>query len=174
MSLAIAWEEVVSLMIENRYCDKPITSNSSFIVAQLLALDLSLNVEIKLKSMPRRKRRSSAHVRVSYEGVDVRNRTFSDISARPNELEKSYSAGANHKNKERPTISRRHSFTSEQRAKPTESDDILSSRFVHELLSGIDFAGEKDVKVLRPPVAVYTFGKILFQAIWSGINVNAL
>ena len=114
-------------------------------MAQLLALDISVNIELKIKGSPPKKQRSSKHTRGVSEGSSLR------ALSKSAELGKSQSLDANQKAiPQTPGHARRHSATA--------SDESVG--FVHEMLSGLSFDREKRTsKSLRPPIAVYTFGQ---------------
>lgn len=121
-------------------------------LAQLMALDISCNVEVKIEPCLAR-----GHIRRESDGGERVKRAVSydlplNVSERSN----------NFKDFEKKTIPRRHSFTSESR--PTVSQTGITDEsvdFVHEMLSGIGFASREEKSMsLRPPIAVYTFGQV--------------
>lgn len=106
-------------------------------LGQLLALDISCNIEIRIGGEP------ILHKPKHVRGVSTPS------------IKKTFSADASSPN--RPVVVRRNSFPSRRKVVNSETGDV---DFVHGMLSGIRFAGAKiKPRSIRPPVAVYTFGQ---------------
>eukprot|EP00557_Chaetoceros_sp_GSL56_P006505 CAMPEP_0176504310 /NCGR_PEP_ID=MMETSP0200_2-20121128/15861_1 /TAXON_ID=947934 /ORGANISM="Chaetoceros sp., Strain GSL56" /LENGTH=1635 /DNA_ID=CAMNT_0017903725 /DNA_START=200 /DNA_END=5107 /DNA_ORIENTATION=- len=123
-------------------------------LAQLIALDIACNVEIKIE-FPSVCLTRGLDRRES-DGVDRGKRTVScdlplNSSERINDLN----------DVERRPLLRRHSFTAQSKSAFNQIEISHNSvGFVHQMLSGTGFAsGDEKSISLRPPVAVYTFGQ---------------
>jgi len=130
-------------------------------LAQLLALDISCNIEIKMHGSS--KHRRTEHIRGQSDAAVIIKNTFSATDAASISVQKRSrtTSDQRHSANERKS-SRRNSFPSPRKnGSPVtirRAED--SAEFVLGMLSGIGFAGGKDnSRSLRPPVAVYTFGQ---------------
>jgi len=144
----------------------PLTSPLSAL-GQLLALDISCNIEIivgRPTDIPH-----PTHSRGKSDGAGLRfQRACSEDGAFSFNQSLGKSADGAERIKvsveeEQPLLRRRHSFTSQRSvaSSVTVQRAEESVQFIHELLSGVKFAGDRDrSKSLRPPIAVYTFGQV--------------
>uniref|UniRef100_A0A7S3PV14 Fungal lipase-type domain-containing protein n=1 Tax=Chaetoceros debilis TaxID=122233 RepID=A0A7S3PV14_9STRA len=106
-------------------------------LGQLLALDISCNIEIRIGGEP-----------VLQKPKHVRGLSTPFIK-------KTFSADASSPMK--PVLVRRNSFPSRSKTTNSDTGDV---DFIHGMLSGICFAGAKiKPRSIRPPIAVYTFGQ---------------
>jgi Lipase (class 3). len=126
-------------------------------LAQLMALDIACNVEVKIEFSSLCPHRG--HVRRESDGCDRVKRTVSydlplnssERSTKDIDIE--------------PQLRRRHSFTMQSTSTLNHNGITDESvDFVHEMLSGVGFASENEKSIsLRPPIAVYTFGQVCFN-----------
>lgn len=116
-------------------------------VAQLLALDISCNVELKLGNLHSKLHRPSGlHTRGVSDGTGL-----VESHSKSSTLKASLAGPF----PPRPVLpARRHSLTSDETRLSVHSSD-----FIHGILSGTDFVGDENSIYLRPPIAVYTFGE---------------
>ena len=126
-------------------------------MAQLLSLDISCNVEIKLGTSSKLDGSARPHDN-SAPDVDINYSADSD-----NPLSTF---------RQKAFVSRRHSLASSHGGYGSIKRDDNSSNFIHGILTGINFAGEEQGNFMsvRPPIAVYTFGKKVF----CNINLTLL
>lgn len=134
-------------------------------LAQLLALDISCNVEIIVGRAP--KLLHPSHSRGVSDGAGLKiQKALSDVSPSKNSEEMETALREESPLIHKPLLHRRHSFTSQRSVASTITVRRAeeSVQFVHEMLSGIGFAGDQNrSKSLRPPIAVYTFGQVRKQ-----------
>jgi len=131
----------------------------------LLALDISCNVEIIVGRAPKLSHPNHSRGVSDGAGLQIQKALSDDILGNSEEMETAL--GEESPLLHRPLLHRRrHSFTSQRSVASsiTVRRAEESVQFVHEMLSGIGFAGDQNrSKRLRPPIAVYTFGQVRQQ-----------